>query len=156
MSPLSRRSTLLALTAFLPGALWPGFVWARPRGPKVRWTIMLPERKDSPRLEGLLKEILEKETRKARWGKGYTGEVEATLDIRGFSSRVGDGVVRVSCAATGKIRELGVARSRFSYGGKIEQQAQLEKHILELVSRGIIVRLAELAREKYGGWKVSR
>ena len=65
-------------------------------------------------------------------------------------------IVRVTCSALGKIKELGVARSRFSYGGKAEQRAQLEKHILELVARGILVRLAELAREKYGGWKVSR
>lgn len=153
MLPLSRRCVVLALAAL-------GFsssdAQAKPKRPKIRWTIVLPERKDQLRVELMLKEILEKETRKARWGKGYSGDVEATIDLREFHARIDGNIVRVTCAALGKIKELGVARSRFSYGGRVEQRAQLEKHILELVARGIIVRLAELAREKYGGWKVSR
>jgi hypothetical protein len=155
MSPLSRRGALLALLA-LGSAGLAAPAEARPRRPKIRWTILVPERQDRPRIEALLKEILEKETRKARWGKGYTDEVQATIDVRELSTRIDGAVARVTCSALGKIKELGVARSRFSYGGKAEQRAQLEKHILELVARGIIVRLAELAREKYDGWKVTR
>lgn len=129
---------------------------AKPKKPKIKWTILLPERKDQSRIERMLKGILEKEVRKAQWGKGYNGEVDAVLDVRALSSRIDGKIARVSCSAIGKIKELGVTRSNFSYGGKVEQRDQLEKHILELVTRGIIVRLAELAREKYGGWKVSR
>jgi hypothetical protein len=155
MSLLSRRGALLALLA-LGSAGLTAPAEARPRRPKIRWTILVPERQDRPRIEALLKEILEKETRKARWGKGYTDEVQATIDVRELSTRIDGAVARVTCSALGKIKELGVARSRFSYGGKAEQRAQLEKHILELVARGIIVRLAELAREKYDSWKVTR
>lgn len=155
MSPLSRRGALLALFGLgVAGLSSPAE--AKPKRPKIRWKILVPERKDRPRLEYLLKEILDKETRKARWGKGYTGEVEALIDVRELTARVDGEIVRVTCAAQGKIRELGVAKSRFSYGGRVEQQAQLEKHILELVARGIIVRLAEMAREKHDGWKVYR
>jgi hypothetical protein len=156
MSLLPRRRAALALAALGIAWLLPLDVGAKPRGPKIRWTIVLPERKDAPRVAAMLKAILEKETRKARWGSGFPLEAEATIDIRELSARIDGDIVRVSCAALGKMRELGVARTRFSYGGKAVQQAQLEKHILELVARGIIVRLAELAREKFGGWKVTR
>ncbi|MCS6900186.1 MAG: hypothetical protein RMJ98_10580 [Myxococcales bacterium] len=155
MLPFSRRGTLLGLLTLGPtGLMAPAE--ARPKRPKIHWTILVPERRDRLRIETLLKEILEKETRKARWGKGFTDEVEATIDVRELSTHIDGPVARVTCSALGKIKGLGVARSRFSYGGKTEQQAQLEKHILELVARSIIVRLAELAWEKYDGWQVTR
>lgn len=151
MSPVSRRLVLLALG--LGG--WPSLASAKPKPPKVRWTILLHERADQARVEALLRPILDKETKKARWGKGFSDEVEATIDLRELRSSVERDVARVTCAAVGKIPQLGVARSRFSYGGRADERVQLERHVLELVTRGIIVRLAELAREKYGGWKVT-
>jgi len=151
MSPVSRRLTLLGLGL---GLLTPGLALAKPRRPKIRWTILVPERKDQARIQYLLKEILEKESKKARWGKGYTDDVDATIDVREFVSSTDHEIARVTCSAVGRIAGLGTTRSKFSYGGKVEQRAQLEKHVLELVARGIVVRLAEIAREKYDGWKV--
>lgn len=153
MSPVSRRLALLGL-----GLSWllPGVAEAKPKRPKLRWTVLLPERSDQARVESVLREILEKESKKARWGKGHDEELEATIDMRELRSSVQGEVARVTCAAVGKVKGIGTARSKFSYGGRAAERLALEKHVMELVARGIIVRLAEMAREQHEGWKVTR
>lgn len=151
---LARRLALMML-----GLVWLGGrdAEAKARKPRIRWEIILvPERKDGARIEALLKEVLQKESKRARWGKHYDGVVDATVKVQTMTTSIEGDVARVTCSAVGKIDGLGIARSRFSYGGRAEQRAVLEKHVLELVARGIITRLAELAREKHDGWKVSR
>ena len=64
-------------------------------------------------------------------------------------------VVRITCTAVGKIPGVGAAKSRFSYSGKPEEQRKLEHHVLELVARGIVTRLADMARENEPGWHVA-
>ncbi len=149
----SRRGALLALGA---GLLLPCAAAARPRQPTISWSISLPRRPDRDQLEKVLRKSLEREARKAHWGKEFQDDVEAHIDVHELRSMVDGEMAHVSCAAIGKVKGLGVARSRFSYGGKAAQRHKLEQHVLELVARGIVVRLAEIAREKHDGWKVVR
>lgn len=144
----------LALKAVLAGVLLPGAAAAKPKRPKIHWTVDLPS--DRARLEAELHKILERESKKARWGKEFQDEVDAHIAVHELRSMVDGEMAHVSCAAVGKIKGLGLARSRFSYGGKASQRHALEQHVLELVARGIVVRLAEIAREKHDGWKVIR
>lgn len=117
----------------------------------VTWTeVQVRDGNDSARLEALLKNILKDESRKVDWGKKLLDPLDATISVKDFKTEVHGDVVRVSCSATGKIKGLGVAKSRFSYGGHPHEKAKLEKHVLELVSRGIVTRLAEMVRERAG------
>ncbi len=110
---------------------------------------------DRPALAPLMRKILEKEGRRADWGKKRKAPVEAALVVKELSAtREGD-VVRVSCTAVGKVKGLGAAKSMFSYSGLPHQQTKLEKHVLELVARGIVTRLADMAKADAAGWKVA-
>ncbi|MCC6648258.1 MAG: hypothetical protein IT374_22140 [Polyangiaceae bacterium] len=123
------------------------------RRPRVVWTdvSIRPERPDVP---PVVKKILEKEGRRADWGRRREQPVEAKVEIRELSAvRDGD-VVRVTCTAVGKIPGLGAAKSRFTYSGRPEEQRKLEHRVLELVARGIVTRLADIARAHDPGWRV--
>ena len=151
--PTTRR---VALTALLAGVLVPATSWAKPKQPTIEWSIELPKRPDRDQVAATLRKFLEREVKKVRWGKEFQEDVEARIDVHELRSMVDGEMAHVSCAAIGKIKGLGIARSRFSYGGQAAQRHKLELHVLELVARGIVVRLAELAREKHDGWKVIR
>lgn len=123
------------------------------RRPRVVWSEVTV-RPDRPDVPPLVKKILEKEGRRADWGKRRETPVEAEVEIRELTHvRDGD-VVRVTCTAVGKIPGLGAAKSRFSYSGKPEDARRVEHRVLELVARGIVTRLADIAREHEAGWRV--
>lgn len=124
------------------------------RRAKVVWTSVEIHGRDDAALQARVKKLLEKEGRRADWGKGREAPVEATVEVRELVSVVDGDVVRVTCTAVGKVKGIGAAKSKFSYGGKPSDRAKLEKHVLELVSRGIVTRLADMARSQQGGWKV--
>ena len=124
------------------------------RRAKVVWTSVEIHGRDDAALQARVKKLLEKEGRRADWGKGREAPVEATVEVRELTSIVEGDVVRVTCTAVGKVKGIGAAKSKFSYGGKPSDRAKLEKHVLELVSRGIVTRLADMARSQQGGWKV--
>lgn len=141
----------LATPALARPARRPGIVWS---------SVTVREGQDRDARERELAIILAKEGRRARWGKARSEPVEASIEVRELTTVVDHGVVRVTCAAVGKIRGLGAARSKFSYGGRPSDRAQLERHVLELVARGIVSRLADLARaddeQRHASWKVAR
>jgi hypothetical protein len=156
---LSRRdlvATLSALAAALVlGA--PGEALAKPKKPRVIWSsIRVREGRDQPLREAALAKILEKESRRVDWGKGRTEPVDASIDVRELDTVVDGDVARVTCAAVGRLRGAGAAKSKFSYGGRPQDRAKLEQHVLELVARGIVTRLAEMARATQPGWSVGR
>lgn len=149
MAPSAPRRPLLAALAALAALalVAPDAAAKGPRKQRVVWTdVVLPEGAERARREALLRGILEKEGRRADWGKGRAEPVEAEVHVKDLRVTVEGDVLRVTCAASGKIRKLGVAKSSFSYGGKVTERAALERRVLELVARGLIARLAEMAR----------
>lgn len=148
MRRIVRALTLLfALALFLT----PGDADARKK--RVVWTEVAV--KDKPGLEAMMRQILEKEGRRADWGKKRKEPVEAELVVKELHAVHEGDVVKVTCTAVGKIKGLGAARSKFSYSGLPHEQAKLEKHVLELVARGIVTRLADMAKADVAGWKVA-
>lgn len=125
------------------------------RRPKVVWSEVTVKG-DRPDVAPVVKKILEKEGRRADWGRRRDTPIEAEVEIRELSHVREGEVVRVTCTAVGKIPGLGAAKSRFSYSGKPEEQRKLEHHVLELVARGIVTRLADMAREHDDAWHVAR
>ena len=129
---------------------------ARGRKPKVEWTIRVREGRDQDEKEKLLEKLLKREARRADWGGAAYGPVQASIEIRELVAIVDGDVVRVTCAGVGKIPGIGAAKSKFSFGGRPSERAKLEKHVLELVARGIVTRLAEMARQRRGPWTVEK
>lgn len=159
MAQPSRRQALALLLSALGTSLAPAEALARAKRQKVVWSgIIVREGEDKKRVERTLKSILDKESRKAKWGKARPDPIEARLHVTELKAVNEGDVVRITCAAAGKIEGLGVARSKFSYGGSVNERAKLEYHVLELVSRGVITRLAELARtqQEESSWRVTR
>ena len=129
---------------------------AKGRRPKVEWTIAVRAGRDQGEKEKLLEKLLKREARHADWGPAGDGPVEASIEIRELVSIVDGDVVRVTCAGVGRIPGVGAAKSKFSFGGRPSERAKLERHVLELVARGIVTRLAEMARRRRGPWTVEK
>lgn len=151
MSVSRRRWLTLALSCAALAA-WGGDAEAK-RRPRVVWSDVTV-RPDRPDVPPVVQRILEKEGRRADWGRRREQPVEAAVEIRELSHVLDGDVVRVTCTAVGRIAGLGAAKSRFSYSGRPEDKVKLERRVLELVARGIVTRLADIARAHDPGWRV--
>src|SRR6266542_3845576 len=117
------------------------------RGRRVVWTeITLPSREKRPDLERFLKEVVDKQTRKADWGGRRAEPLEAHFQVTEFSVVQKSDVVRVTCTAVGHIQGAPSVRSHFSMGGRPTQRVELEHQLLSMLGRGIVSRLAVIAR----------
>ncbi len=141
------------LAAFFAGALAFGVAApASARAPRVVWTeITVASRDKRPELERFLKQIVDKQTRLANWGAPRQSPLEASFDVTEFSAVAGKDVVRVTCTAVGKLKGGQSVRSHFSMGGRPAGRAELERQLLTMLGRGIVSRLAEVARAKSRG-----
>jgi hypothetical protein len=120
---------------------------SRPKSPVAWSTVAAPAGDDKARLEKMLRALLEREAAQADWGRAARGgDLEATFALRRFEHTVDRGVLRVHCAAAGRLRDGRPARSAFTLGGRPEERAALDRRALTLAVRGVVVRLAELAR----------
>lgn len=135
-------SSLLASFAFA-GAAEAG------KKPQIVWAeVTVREGADRTKREKQLEKILKKEAKRANWGTGHLSPIEASVLIKELTAvRDGD-VVRVTCTGVGRLMSGQAVKSRFSFGGHPEEQEKLHQKILELVGRGIVTRLAEIARAK--------
>lgn len=142
----ARRVLLAVVTAIALLAAPSGDASARGR-PKVVWTeIRVPEGPDAASLEKFLRRVVERETRRASWGPPRDEPIEVELRVTELTAEVHGDVVRVTCAGVGKLRGGGSARSRFSMGTRVRQRTALEKQLLTMLGRGIVTRLADMAR----------
>jgi len=119
----------------------------RTRTSRVVWTdVTIASREKRPELERFLKQIIERQTRRTDWGARRQGPIEARLDVTEFSAVLTKDVVRVTCTGTGKLKGGQSVRSHFSMGGRPAGRAELERQLLTMLGRGIVSRLAEIAR----------
>jgi hypothetical protein len=139
-------SRVLALSLALATLAAPLVADAKGRSPRVVWSaVTVRDGKDRDHHEKTLGDILKKEGRRHDWGK-RDEPVEATVEVKELTSVVEGDVVRVTCTAVGRLKGGHAAKSKFSFGGRPSERAKLEKHVLELVARGIVTRLSEMAR----------
>lgn len=112
----------------------------------VLWTeVSIASREERPDLERFLKRVLDQETRRANWGARRDSPLEARLAVIEFSVVHAKDIVRVTCTGVGKLQGQSV-RSHFSMGGRPSGKAELERQLLGMLGRGIVSRLAEIAR----------
>jgi hypothetical protein len=125
---------------------------AEARPPRVIWTdISIASSEKRPELERFLKQIVETQTLRANWGKKRQTPLEARFEVTEFSAVLGKDVVRVTCTAVGKLKGGQSVRSHFSMGGRPAGRAELERQLLAMLGRGIVSRLADVARTSSGG-----
>jgi hypothetical protein len=129
----------------------------RPAAPQARaarvvWTdISLPGREPRPELERFLKHVVDEQTKRADWGKRRETPLEARLEVTELSATAGKDVVRVTCTGVGHLKGGQSVRSHFSMGGRPSGRAELERQLLTMLGRGIVGRLAEIARAAHKG-----
>ena len=140
-SPRFVVGLVLALSLVAPVAI------AKTRTKVVWENVKVRAGDDQAAREKALAPILKKEARRADWGDHHGDPVVASIEIRELSSVIDGDVVRVTCTAVGKLEHGRAAKSKFSFGGHPSDRAKLETHVLELVTRGIVARLAEMSRE---------
>jgi hypothetical protein len=126
------------------------FVAPRAQSAKARvvWTeISMPSDQARPELERHLRDVVKRQAGRMDWGSDKT--VEAKIEVTELSVVTGNGVVRVTCAGNGRLsagQGGRIARSRFSMGGRPAARAALERQLLTMLGRGLVTRLADIAR----------
>jgi len=122
------------------------------RAPRVVWTeISLPSRESRPDLERFLKHLIDQQTRLANWGARRPDPIEARLEVTELTATVSKDVVRVNCTGVGHLKGGQSVRSHFSMGGRPSGKVELERQLLTMLGRGIVGRLAEIARASHKG-----
>lgn len=100
--------------------------------------------------EDAIRELLAREARRADWGAGRTARIEYRVRIDELVAELKGDVLRVRCSATGFLPRGRSARSHLTFGGAPAEREQLIDHVLAIVSRGVITRLADLERRRRG------
>lgn len=103
-----------------------------------------------------LRKILKREARRADWGAGRGAKIQYRFKVTELSLEHDGDVLRVRCAAVGKLPKGKSARSNLAFGGPPNQKNKVVERVLEIVARGVITRLAELERVRRGDLERSR
>lgn len=143
--PLRRLLASIAFVAAILAAA-PGPAEARGHA-KVEWKrVDVPSGEDSERIARMLRKLLTEASRKADFGKADRVVLDARVAELAWEDR-GD-VVRFSCTVVGRLEGGPSARSRISFGASPKDRQSLEKQVLTLVAKGVVARLAEIARTR--------
>jgi hypothetical protein len=98
--------------------------------------------------EAFFRDVLAREARRADWGAGRGSHIEYRVRLDELSVALEHGVLRVRCAATGRLPKGKSARSRLVFGGSPNDRQAVVRHVLEIVGRGVVTRLADLERRR--------
>lgn len=111
--------------------------------------VQLPDSDDAKanrRRVKVLRSLLRNAAKQADFGDSK--EVRIHAKVTQFDVEEQGDVLRVTCTIVGRLEGGPSARSHISFGGHPKKRKQLEKQVLRMVSDGIMVRLAELAKKQ--------
>lgn len=152
---LAAIATVLLVTA-APAAAEPGYA-AGTKAPRYQGhpTVKLdrlefPDVPDARYFEKHLRRALRHDAYHADWGAGRGTLIEYRFYVRELSTEVTDGVLHVRCTAYGELPHGKTAKSHLEFGGAPSKRNKMIEHMLEIVSRGVITRLAEMERVRRG------
>jgi hypothetical protein len=97
-----------------------------------------------------LRRALRHDAYHADWGAGRGTTIEYRFFVRELSLETQDGVLHVRCTAYGKLPSGKTAKSHLEFGGSPSKRNKIVRRVLEIVSRGVITRLAEMERVRRG------
>jgi len=99
-------------------------------------------------LERHFRFALKQAARKADWGAGRRAKIEFRVTVEELTVTETGGVLNVRCTAFGRLPKGKSARSRIAFSGSASQRKKIVAHVLEIVARGVVTRLAALERER--------
>jgi hypothetical protein len=105
----------------------------------------LPEHQ---RLSKVLDKVLKHEARRVQWGAGRNSRIAYRFYLEQLELTVEHGVLRVKCTALGRLPKGKSARSKLDFGGDPKDARKVIDHVLTIVARGVLSRLAELERDR--------
>jgi hypothetical protein len=105
----------------------------------------VPERK---RVSAVLERVLKHEAHRVQWGAGRASRISYRFFLEELSTSVEHGVLRVRCTALGRLPQGKSARSKLEFGGDPREPRQVVDHVLTIVARGVLARLADLERDR--------
>jgi hypothetical protein len=91
---------------------------------------------------------LKRAAKKADWGAGRGAKIEYRVRVEELVASEDDGVLKVRCTALGRLPAGKSARSHLAFGGNPRERERVMKHVLEIVARGVVTRLAALERAR--------
>jgi hypothetical protein len=98
--------------------------------------------------ESHLRSTLRREVRRANWGAGSSSKITYRFFVERLDLREETGVLRVFCTALGRLPKGKSAKSRIEFGGDPRERKKVVEHVLDIVARGVVTRLAELERTR--------
>lgn len=97
-----------------------------------------------------LRRTLRRETRRADWGAGRGSTIEYRFSVKELRIFRQGKVLRVKCEAVGRLPKGKQAKSRLDFGGDPAHRTRLVERVLDIVARGVVIRLAEMERIRRG------
>jgi len=123
-------------------------------GPEGRPHVVLdqlvvpPNTPEQQRVSKVLKKVLKHEQYRVEWGAGRGARIAYRFSLEQLDLSVEHGVLKVRCTAVGKLPQGRPARSKLEYGGDPQRPREVIDHVLTIVARGVLSRLAELERDR--------
>jgi hypothetical protein len=95
-----------------------------------------------------LRSTLRREVRRADWGAGPESKISYRFFVERLDLREEGGVLHVTCTALGRLPKGKSAKSHIVFGGDPRERKKVVEHVLDIVARGVVTRLAELERAR--------
>jgi hypothetical protein len=99
-------------------------------------------------LERHFRQQLKHAARRADWGAQRGAKIEYRVKLEELSIRADARVVHVRCTALGSLPKGRTTRTFIDFGGNPNQRDKVVRHVLEIVARGVVTRLAAIERER--------
>ncbi len=100
------------------------------------------------RVTKVLDRVLKHEQHRVQWGAGRESRITYRFYLEQLDLSVERGVLKVRCTALGRLPKGKTARSKLEYGGDPTQAHKVIDHVLSIVARGVLARLADLERDR--------
>jgi hypothetical protein len=153
--PLLLLLASLTLTAALPrvAAGEPALI-SPDDGPEGRPHIVLDQlvvpatMPEHQRVTKVLQKSLKHEAHRVQWGAGRGSRITYRFYLEQLDLSVERGVLKVRCTALGRLPKGKTARSKLEFGGDPKDPRKVIDHVLAIVARGVLARLADLERDR--------
>ncbi|MES1178816.1 MAG: hypothetical protein ABUL62_31125 [Myxococcales bacterium] len=152
---------MTALVALALGVICPALAHAEPQledesgpsaaeRPKIKLDrLALPaDLVGAKEYETHLRGTLRREARRADWGARSGSKISYRFFVERLELREEDGVLHVTCTALGRLPRGKSAKSHIVFGGDPRERKKVVEHVLDIVARGVVTRLAELERAR--------
>lgn len=110
--------------------------------------VVPPNLPEAQRVSRMLEKTLKHEAHRVEWGAGRGNRITYRFYLEQLDVSVEHGVLMVRCTALGRLPKGKSARSKLEFGGDPQKPRQIVDHVLTIVARGVLARLADLEKDR--------